>query len=54
MYYRKSDDTVQQLGGGAGSGNLYVLARNSSYISVPFYGGNLGVIARSGTVDVPA
>jgi hypothetical protein len=54
MYYRKSDDTVQQLGGGSGSGTIYVLARTAQYIPVPFYGGNLSVVARAGTVDVPA
>jgi hypothetical protein len=54
MYYRKNDDTIHQIGGGSGSGTLYVLARNSSFIEVPFYGGNLSVLGRAGSIDVPA
>jgi len=55
MYYRKSDDTIGQIGsGGGGSGNLYIVDRSNSYIPVPFYSGNVGVVARSGIVDVPA
>jgi hypothetical protein len=55
MYYRKNDDTIGQIGGsGGGSGNLYVEARNSNFIPVSFYSGNLSVLSRSGTVEVPA
>jgi hypothetical protein len=55
MYYRKNDDTIGTIGGsGGGSGTLYILARTSDYISVPFYSGNLTVAGRSGNIDVPA
>jgi hypothetical protein len=55
MYYRKTDDTIGQIGaGGGGSGNLYVVDRSNNYIAVPFYSGNVGVVARSGIVEVPA
>jgi hypothetical protein len=54
MYYRKTDDTIGQIGGSGGSGTLYVLARTSDYIPVAFYSGNLSVLGRSGSIDVPA
>jgi hypothetical protein len=54
MYYRKNDDTIGQIGGSGGSGNLYVIDRSNSYIAVPFYSGNLTVAGRSGNIDVPA
>jgi hypothetical protein len=54
MYYRKNNDTIGQIGGGGGSGNLYVEARNSNFIPVSFYAGTLSVLSRSGAVEVPA
>jgi hypothetical protein len=54
MYYRKNDDTIGQIGGSGGSGNLYVVDRSNNYIAVPFYSGNLTVAGRSGNIDVPA
>jgi hypothetical protein len=54
MYYRKNDDTIGQIGGSGGSGNLYVIDRSNSYIAVPFYSGTLNVAGRSGNIEVPA
>ena len=55
MYYRKTDDTIGQIGSTmGGSGNLYVVDRSNNYIAVPFYSGNVSVVARSGIVEVPA
>jgi len=56
MYYRKNDDTIGEIGGGGGggSGTIYVQIRDASYVPVAFYSGNLAVVARSGTIEVPA